>query len=294
MKRGRGDEQRATPSTGASQRRGPGIRSGPSRNIDLEVHVAKAARRTSGQGSKEERPKPSTSPEREAPERREVHTRHARMKKERKNIEAMETASRKNEVLDEYFELASRMYLGEHDDEMLESLPEDKRRTGEVTIRNMILSPHDANIDNLVRNGQDSAYIGEGKMARVRNITPLELLTSPLRNHQIIDLWGPKEIAIFEAGICRHGKNFYVIAKLIQTKTRAEVVNFYYIWKKTSRYVHWKKHRSKHATGFRATGIFQTGAPEEAEEAANMPPPAAKSKPGICFNFGRILMNFAS
>ena len=119
MKRGRADESRATPSTGGSHRR-VGIRAGAaSRNIDLDVHVNKSGRRTSGGSAKDKRKSPSRaspSPVREVPERREVHTRHARMKKENRNMEAMAMADRKNDILDEYFELVSRMYLGEKED----------------------------------------------------------------------------------------------------------------------------------------------------------------------------------
>ncbi|PHJ22057.1 myb-like dna-binding domain protein [Cystoisospora suis] len=74
-------------------------------------------------------------------------------------------------------------------------------------------------------------------------LTPLELLTSPLRKANVVDLWGPKEVALFEAGICRYGKDFNVLQRLIGTKSTCEIVDFYYLWKQTNRYVAWKQHR---------------------------------------------------
>ncbi|KEP63871.1 UNVERIFIED_CONTAM: hypothetical protein HHA_237520 [Hammondia hammondi] len=74
-------------------------------------------------------------------------------------------------------------------------------------------------------------------------LSPLELLTSPLRKDNVIDLWGPKEVALFEAGICKYGKDFSALQRLIQTKTTCEIVDFYYLWKQTNRYLAWKQHR---------------------------------------------------
>ncbi|CDJ44283.1 hypothetical protein, conserved, partial [Eimeria tenella] len=75
-------------------------------------------------------------------------------------------------------------------------------------------------------------------------LTPVELLTSPLRHANVLDLWGPKEVALFEAGICKFGKDFNLLQRLIQTKSTKEIVDFYYLWKQTNRYDAWKTHRS--------------------------------------------------
>ena len=75
-------------------------------------------------------------------------------------------------------------------------------------------------------------------------LTPIELLTSPLRHRNVLDLWGPKEVALFEAGICKYGKDFSMLQRLIGTKTTKEVVDFYYLWKQTNRYASWKAHRN--------------------------------------------------
>lgn len=78
---------------------------------------------------------------------------------------------------------------------------------------------------------------------RIR-LTPVELLVSPLRHKNVLDLWGPKEVALFEAGICKYGKDFNMLQRLIETKTTREVVDFYYLWKQTNRYTSWKTHRN--------------------------------------------------
>jgi len=68
----------------------------------------------------------------------------------------------------------------------------------------------------------------------------LDLLLSPLRKPHVLDSWCPREIALFEAGICAVGKDFHAIARLITTKSCKECVDFYYVWKKSSHYALWK------------------------------------------------------
>jgi hypothetical protein len=72
-------------------------------------------------------------------------------------------------------------------------------------------------------------------------ISSLGFLKSPLRRPTVIERWSPYEISLFEAGIGHYGKEFYDISKLIQTKSTKEVIDFYYVWKKTSHYLVWKK-----------------------------------------------------
>ncbi|ORM42000.1 uncharacterized protein BXIN_1043 [Babesia sp. Xinjiang] len=69
------------------------------------------------------------------------------------------------------------------------------------------------------------------------------MLTSDLRQPQVLDLWGPKEIVLFELGMFKHGKEFYEIQRTIPTKTVQEIVDMYYLWKKTNRYKLWKANR---------------------------------------------------
>eukprot|EP00466_Bigelowiella_natans_P013201 jgi/Bigna1/133290/aug1.20_g7998 len=60
----------------------------------------------------------------------------------------------------------------------------------------------------------------------------LEMLVSPLRKAQPMDSWSVSDVALFETGICKYGKDFYKIAQSIPGKKSGDVVNFYYgIWK---------------------------------------------------------------
>ncbi|KAH8584724.1 myb-like DNA-binding domain-containing [Cryptosporidium sp. chipmunk genotype I] len=75
-------------------------------------------------------------------------------------------------------------------------------------------------------------------------ISPLHLLTHPFRNKEVIDLWGPHEVILFECGVCKYGKEFDKIQRIIKTKTTKEIIDFYYcVWKRTSRYKAWKNNR---------------------------------------------------
>ena len=67
----------------------------------------------------------------------------------------------------------------------------------------------------------------------------------------IADRWSPYDIALFESSICLVGKQFPVIAAAIGTKTVKEVIEFYYVWKK-----------SKNAKQWKATFNGQVGPPE--------------------------------
>jgi hypothetical protein len=74
----------------------------------------------------------------------------------------------------------------------------------------------------------------------LEQVTALGYLKSPLRRPTVIEKWSPYEIATFEAAITLHGKQFHVIQKWVKTKCTKEIVEFYYIWKKTSHYRRWK------------------------------------------------------
>lgn len=57
----------------------------------------------------------------------------------------------------------------------------------------------------------------------------------------ILELWNPREVALFEAALYMHGKKFHKVQSLVKTKTTKDIVAFYYIWKKTSHYQQWKQ-----------------------------------------------------
>lgn len=70
----------------------------------------------------------------------------------------------------------------------------------------------------------------------------IDSLISPLRKTSVWETWSPKEIALFESGICAFGKDFHQISKLIQSKDSCECVDFYYNWKKSAHYQMWKEY----------------------------------------------------
>ncbi|KAL7575023.1 hypothetical protein ACA910_010836 [Epithemia clementina (nom. ined.)] len=67
------------------------------------------------------------------------------------------------------------------------------------------------------------------------------LKAKQLRRPTIIEKWNPYEISMFQASLAHHGKRFEFVQKEIGTKTVQEIVDFYYVWKKTSHYQEWKK-----------------------------------------------------
>lgn len=74
----------------------------------------------------------------------------------------------------------------------------------------------------------------------IEQVTALGYLTSPLRRPTVIEKWSPYEIVTFEAAITLHGKQFHQIQKWVKTKCTKDIVEFYYVWKKTSHYQRWK------------------------------------------------------
>ena len=85
--------------------------------------------------------------------------------------------------------------------------------------------------------GYDSA---EGKFP-VERITPLGMVKLPMRRRLAVEKWSPYEVAVFEGAMCAHGKEFHLVQKEVQTKSTKEIVEFYYLWKKTTHYKEWTK-----------------------------------------------------
>lgn len=75
----------------------------------------------------------------------------------------------------------------------------------------------------------------------IEGISPLGYLKSPLRRPSIIERWSPYEIAVFESALLHHGKEFHLVSREIKTKSTKEVIDFYYVWKKTAHYKKWKE-----------------------------------------------------
>ncbi|XP_032244858.1 zinc finger protein 541 [Phoca vitulina] len=63
---------------------------------------------------------------------------------------------------------------------------------------------------------------------------PQKPQTHPLADYRYAgsDIWTPMEKRLFKKAFCAHKKDFYLIHKTIQTKTVAQCVEYYYIWKK--------------------------------------------------------------
>jgi len=75
----------------------------------------------------------------------------------------------------------------------------------------------------------------------IEQTTALGYLSSPLRRPSVIEKWNPYEIALFEGALAYHGKLFNLISKhYVTTKSTKEIIEFYYIWKKTSHGRRWK------------------------------------------------------
>lgn len=72
-------------------------------------------------------------------------------------------------------------------------------------------------------------------------VSALGYLKGCFRRPTVIERWSPYEIAVFEAAVGHYGKDFHTVQKEIQSKSCREVIDFYYIWKKTAHYERWKK-----------------------------------------------------
>uniref|UniRef100_A0A7S1UJW4 SANT domain-containing protein n=1 Tax=Phaeomonas parva TaxID=124430 RepID=A0A7S1UJW4_9STRA len=82
---------------------------------------------------------------------------------------------------------------------------------------------------------------GDAPLFVSERITPLGVVTLPLRRQLCIERWSPFEVAKFEGSMCIHGKNFHAVQKDVQTKSTKDIIEFYYLWKKTSHYKLWKR-----------------------------------------------------
>jgi hypothetical protein len=94
----------------------------------------------------------------------------------------------------------------------------------------------------------DQPLMTKGRRFRsVGELDTLGILVSPLRadlpfGKVYLEKWTPKEIAVFECGLCKYGKKFKLIQKLLHnSKNHLEITEFYYLWKTSSHYTAWKE-----------------------------------------------------
>ncbi|XP_057348849.1 zinc finger protein 541-like [Manis pentadactyla] len=69
---------------------------------------------------------------------------------------------------------------------------------------------------------------------------PQKPLTHPLANYHYAgsDVWTSQEKILFNKAFQAHKKNFHLIHKMVQTKTVAQCVEYYYTWKKKIRFAY--------------------------------------------------------
>jgi hypothetical protein len=75
----------------------------------------------------------------------------------------------------------------------------------------------------------------------VEAVSVLQFLKSPMRRSSALERWAPIEVALFEAALAEYGKDFHKVQREVKTKTTSEIVDFYYVWKKTPHYKLWKQ-----------------------------------------------------
>ncbi|CAM9110293.1 unnamed protein product, partial [Ectocarpus sp. 6 AP-2014] len=90
-----------------------------------------------------------------------------------------------------------------------------------------------------VRTGPFGYNSVEGRFPMERPTT-LGMIKAGMRRPTVIERWSPYDVALFEGAISIHGKVFHKVAEEIEGKTVADVVEFYYMWKKTNHYKQWK------------------------------------------------------
>ena len=101
---------------------------------------------------------------------------------------------------------------------------------------------HSINEPNLTNNNSSSSHLNDD----IFKLTSLDLLINPLRKTFPWETWSPYEIALFNCCICKFNTNFDLYLNIITTKTKEEVIDFYYTWKSSKYYKMWKNKRKKH------------------------------------------------
>ena len=149
-------------------------------------------------------------------------------------------------MTEDYVELASHMMLYPLSQIRAAALMTSRQSTTETTTTATLDDTRNTNGIKQSSDGDHAAIPTNFAMMPqsqyLVHISALGFLKSAMRQPTVIEKWSPYEIATFEASIAEYGKNFARIRKEIgMTKSVQDVIEFYYIWKKTSHYTHWKK-----------------------------------------------------
>lgn len=89
-----------------------------------------------------------------------------------------------------------------------------------------------------------------------------------------LDLWSPQEIALFEEGLAKVGKNIASIKKsFLSWKTSSQIVEFYYMWKTTERYLQIRRLKANRMPTLMKQFMMTTHSVQEAKQSAVRPSP---------------------
>ena len=105
---------------------------------------------------------------------------------------------------------------------------------------------HSLNEPNLLNNNSNGSSSHNNTIDDTFKFTSLDLLINPLRKTFPWETWSPYEIALFNCCICKFNTNFDLYLNIITTKTKEEVIDFYYTWKSSKYYKLWKNKKKRH------------------------------------------------
>ncbi|GMH50304.1 hypothetical protein TrLO_g13911 [Triparma laevis f. longispina] len=75
----------------------------------------------------------------------------------------------------------------------------------------------------------------------IERVCSLSLMQTKIRTPLAIEKWSPLELSLFETSMSLYGKQFNLVSKSVKTKTVREVIELYYLWKKSDHYKSWKR-----------------------------------------------------
>lgn len=86
----------------------------------------------------------------------------------------------------------------------------------------------------------NNSILSAARSSRNDRYSTIELLLSPVRKRQPAEEWSPREIVLFELGVCEYGEDFSRVAEMLPEKRISDVVRFYYdVWRQSANYNAW-------------------------------------------------------